>query len=241
MLAPSPRVRASERGSECAGDADGSCARDGDGSQGNPAPRPLPRRYTIRVLACLSARPNSASTDRSAASAASASRLVLHNTTDHPHSAPAPRTRAPPNTDRAGADRRCTARARSPRPAECRPPHGGPPRPESPLLATSRAAASAHGGPRSVPRPPTSTPSAESPRNSWRHPTPPPTVCRPQDSSMSTWSASCCERLGLNDDLGGRLHNAIADRRDRERAKLLTAGLLDEDPARGQRTPTPVL
>jgi hypothetical protein len=45
----------------------------------------------------------------------------------------------------------------------------------------------------------------------------------------------------LNDDLGGRLHNAVANSRDRERTKLLLAGLRDEHPARGKRTPAPVL
>src|SRR6266545_879300 len=44
----------------------------------------------------------------------------------------------------------------------------------------------------------------------------------------------------LNDDLCGRLHNAVADRGDREWTKLLTSGLRDEHPARGKRTPTPV-
>jgi hypothetical protein len=45
----------------------------------------------------------------------------------------------------------------------------------------------------------------------------------------------------LNDDLGGRLNNAIANSRNRERTQLLTPGLRDEHPARGKRPPTPVL
>src|SRR3984885_14931175 len=45
----------------------------------------------------------------------------------------------------------------------------------------------------------------------------------------------------LNDDLHRRLHDTITDRWDRERAKLLAPGLWDEHPARGQRTPAPVL
>ena len=45
----------------------------------------------------------------------------------------------------------------------------------------------------------------------------------------------------LNDDLHRRLHDTVTDRRDRERAKLLAPGLRDEHPARGKRTPAPVL
>jgi len=54
------------------------------------------------------------------------------------------------------------------------------------------------------------------------------------------------EHVGLKDRLNhrlhGRLNNAIADRRDRERTPLLRpAGLRDEHPAGGKRTPTPCL
>ena len=44
----------------------------------------------------------------------------------------------------------------------------------------------------------------------------------------------------LNHDLHGSLHDPVADRRDRERTKLLAPGLRDEHPARGKRTPAPV-
>ncbi len=45
----------------------------------------------------------------------------------------------------------------------------------------------------------------------------------------------------LNDDLHSRLHDPVAHRRDRERAQLLAAGLRNEDPASGERTPAPLL
>src|SRR3954466_7696853 len=45
----------------------------------------------------------------------------------------------------------------------------------------------------------------------------------------------------LNDDLRRRLHDTVTDRRNRERAKLLTTGLRNEHPARGKRTPASVL
>ena len=45
----------------------------------------------------------------------------------------------------------------------------------------------------------------------------------------------------LDDDLHRRLHDTVTDRGDRERTKLLAPGLRDEHPARGKRTPAPVL
>jgi len=44
----------------------------------------------------------------------------------------------------------------------------------------------------------------------------------------------------LDDKLYCRLHDAVADSGDRERAKLLAPGLRDEHPARGKRTPAPL-
>ncbi len=52
------------------------------------------------------------------------------------------------------------------------------------------------------------------------------------------------DEVGLEDRfdhrLQGRLHDPVADSRDRERSKLLAPGLRDEDTARGKRTPAPV-
>ena len=46
----------------------------------------------------------------------------------------------------------------------------------------------------------------------------------------------------LNDDLGGRLNDTVADSGNRERTPLLrSAGLRDEHPAGRKRTPAPVL
>ena len=44
----------------------------------------------------------------------------------------------------------------------------------------------------------------------------------------------------LNHQLHGGPNDAVADGGNRERAKLLTPGLLNQHPARGQRTPAPL-
>jgi hypothetical protein len=52
------------------------------------------------------------------------------------------------------------------------------------------------------------------------------------------------DEVGLEDRLDhrlhGRLHDPVADSRDRERSKLLAPGLRDKHTARGKRTPAPV-
>ena len=73
-----------------------------------------------------------------------------------------------------------------------------------------------------------------------------------QDSSMSTCRASCADRFGRNPKLHGRksasktgsstiftrrLHDPVADRRDRQRPLLARARLRDEHPPRRQRPP----
>ena len=121
----------------------------------------------MRVLASFGARPSSASSCRSRASAASACCRVRTSPAGRRRSGPAPRARARPTPGRAGAGRRCTSTGL------ITPPCGVPVTGcrTTPVLhhpgAQHRAQELEHGlVARRVPRPLASTGRAESPRNS---------------------------------------------------------------------------
>ena len=148
-----------------------------------------------------------------------------------PRSGPEPRSRARSTAGQAGAGRRCTGRARSPRPAGSRHLARGPRRPPSPR-AQHRAQQLqdvAIDDPlldrRHQPR------VRDRAQNSWRCPTRQPTACRSRPHQSRTWSAPCCRSPGSETQTNTRSKSA-------SKIGSITSSLRPERRGRGQQEST---